>query len=89
MYVEHAKCGSQQWQATQVYSYILQVLYYLTFGYWVEGLVSLLCVSGTLGVRAVEEERTSLNYRIIYMSLYTLRAVRTDHVWSLFGNDAS
>jgi hypothetical protein len=39
-------------------------------------------VSGTLGVRAMEEERTSLNYAIIYMPLYTLRAVHTDHVWS-------
>jgi hypothetical protein len=44
--------------------------------------VGFACVSGTLGVRAVEEERTLLNYAIIYMPLYTLRAVRTDHVWS-------
>jgi hypothetical protein len=39
-------------------------------------------VSETLGVRAIEEERTSLNYAIIYMPLYTLRVVHTDHVWS-------
>jgi hypothetical protein len=81
-YVEHAKCGSQQWQATQVYFYILiQVLYYLTFGDGLRGWWSLL-VSGTLGERAIEEERTSLIYVIIYMPLYTLRAVHTDHFWS-------
>jgi hypothetical protein len=80
--VEHAKCGSQQWQTTQVYYYILiQVLYYLTFSGGLRGWWGLL-VSGTLGVRAMEEERTLLNYAIIYMPLYTLRAVRTDHVWS-------
>jgi hypothetical protein len=49
--------------------------------WWVEGLVGACFVSETLGVRAVEEERTLLNYAIIYMSLYTLRAVCTDHVW--------
>jgi hypothetical protein len=61
--------------------YTTQVLYYLTFGGELRDWWGLL-VSGTLEVRAMEEERTLLNYAIIYMPLYTLRAVHTDHVWS-------
>jgi hypothetical protein len=67
---------------TSIFLYTIQVLYYLTFGDGLRGWWGLLCVSETLGVRATEEERTLLNYAIIYMPLYTLRAVRTDHVWS-------
>jgi hypothetical protein len=66
---------------TSIFLYTIQILYYLTFGGGLRGWWSLL-VSGTLGERAIEEERTSLNYAIIYMPLYTLRAVRTNHVWS-------
>jgi hypothetical protein len=46
-------------------------------------------VSETLGVRAIEEERSSLNYPIIYMLLIYSKSGAHRPCLVLFGNDTS
>jgi hypothetical protein len=63
---------------TSIFLYTVQVLYYLTFGGGLRGWWGLLCEWNTWS----ESNGRRENFVKIYMPLYTLRVVRTDHVWS-------